>query len=60
MKSLEKKPINGGTPAIEKSSIVSSRVKKELKLKPLKEYRVLNCVIITLNIVQNKVVRDRL
>jgi hypothetical protein len=42
IKSLEKNPINGGTPAIEKRSTVIVIRKKLLKLKLLKECKVLN------------------
>jgi hypothetical protein len=42
MKSFEKKPIKGGTPAIEKRRIVIVIKKKLLKLKLLNECKVLN------------------
>ena len=57
---LEKKPIKGGTPAIEKSRTVIKKVENELKLNPLNVCNVLNCVEITLKIVQNNMVRERL
>ena len=58
MKSLEKKPMKGGTPAIENKSIGVNVREKELKLKPLNEWRVLNLVVTTLNKVQNSVIKD--
>jgi hypothetical protein len=60
IKSLEKKPMKGGTPAMEKSKTVIKNVEKELKLNPLKVCSVLNWVEITLKIVQNSIVRERL
>ena len=57
---FEKKPMKGGTPAIEKSSTVNTKVENELKLKPLKVCKVLNWVEITLKMVQNNIVRDKL
>ena len=42
IKSFEKKPMKGGTPAIEKSKIVIVNKKKLLKLKLLNDCRVLN------------------
>ena len=41
IKSFEKNPIKGGTPAIEKRSIVRLRVVKELKENSFREYNVL-------------------
>jgi hypothetical protein len=52
--------MNGGTPAIESSKTVSKNVAKELKLNPLNVCNVLNCVDITLKIVQNNRVSDKL
>jgi hypothetical protein len=52
--------MKGGTPAIEKSSTVNTKVENELKLKPLKVCKVLNWVEITLKMVQNNIVRDKL
>jgi hypothetical protein len=58
IKSLEKNPIKGGTPAIENKRIVMVIRKKLLKLKLLKECRVLNCVKTVLKRTQNKVTRE--
>jgi hypothetical protein len=60
MNNLEKKPMKGGTPAIEKSKTVIKNVEKELKLNPLNVCSVLNWVEITLKIVQNNTVSERL
>ena len=60
MNNLEKKPMKGGTPAIEKSKTVIKSVEKELKLNPLNVCSVLNWVEITLKIVQNNTVSERL
>lgn len=58
MNSLEKKPIKGGTPAIEKSRIVIVNKKKLLKLKLLNDCKVLNWVKIVLKSSQNNVIND--
>jgi hypothetical protein len=58
MKSFEKNPINGGTPAIEKSNTVIVIKKKLLKLKLLKDCNVLNCVRTVLNKTQKSVISD--
>jgi hypothetical protein len=46
IKSLEKKPIKGGTPAIENNTIVKVDKKKKLNLTSLKEYKVLKLKLI--------------
>ena len=58
MKSFEKKPINGGTPAIEKMISVIVVKKKLLKLKPWNDWSVLNFVSVELNRVQNNAIKD--
>jgi hypothetical protein len=58
MNSLEKKPIKGGTPAIEKRSMVMAIRKKLLKLKLLKECKVLNCVRTVLKRTQKRVINE--
>jgi len=40
IKSFEKKPQKGGTPAIENNAIINTLVKKLLEPKSLKEYNV--------------------
>ena len=58
MKSLEKKPTNGGTPAIEKSKIVIVIKKKLLKLKLLNDCSVLNWDNTVLKSTQKRVMSD--
>jgi hypothetical protein len=58
MKSLEKNPIKGGTPAMEKRRIVMVIRKKLLKLKLLNECRVLNCVNTVLKRTQKSVISE--
>jgi hypothetical protein len=58
IKSLEKNPIKGGTPAIENRRIVIVIKKKLLKLKLLNECRVLNCVKTVLKRTQNSVISE--
>jgi len=60
MNSLEKKPTNGGTPAILHSKTVINITKKELYEKLDSEYKLFNSVTIVLKIVQKKTVKDRL
>lgn len=60
MNNFEKKPMKGGTPAIENSNIVTLKSKKLSKLKLLNECNVLNWVKTVLNISQNKVSREEL
>ncbi len=57
---FEKNPMKGGTPAMDKSNTVINMMQYELKLKPLKLCSVLNCEAITLNIVQNKTIKETL
>ena len=56
--SFEKKPIKGGTPAIENNNIVIVIKEKLLKLKLLKECSVLNWVSTVLNNTQNNDIRE--
>jgi hypothetical protein len=56
--SFEKKPINGGTPAIENSNIVIEIRKKLLKLKLLNDCSVLNCVSTVLKSTQKRVISE--
>lgn len=56
--SLEKKPTNGGTPAIENSKMVIVIKKKLLKLKLLKDWSVLNCDSTVLNNTQKRVISE--
>jgi hypothetical protein len=58
IKSLEKNPIKGGTPAIENNRIVIVIKKKLLKLKLLNECKVLNCVSTVLNRTQKSVISE--
>jgi hypothetical protein len=58
IKSFEKNPTKGGTPAIEKSKIVIVIKKKLLKLKLLKDCRVLNWVKTVLKRAQKSVIRE--
>lgn len=58
IKSLEKKPIKGGTPAIENSRIVIVIKKKLLKLKLLNDCKVLNCVNTVLKSTQKSVISE--
>ena len=55
---LLKKPIKGGTPAIENRSIVNTSKWKLLKWKLLKECNVLNLVKIVVNSVQNNRIKE--
>ena len=55
---FEKKPIKGGTPAIENNSIVIANKKKLLKLKLLNDCKVLNWVNTVLNNNQKRVIKD--
>lgn len=58
MKSFEKNPTNGGTPAMENNKIVIAIKKKLLKLKLLKDWRVLNCDRTVLKSTQKSVMSD--
>ena len=58
--SFEKKPINGGTPAIDKSITVIANTKNELKLRVESEWRVLKPESIKLKNVQKSSVKDML
>ena len=60
MKSFEKKPIKGGTPAMEKIMSVIIVRWKLLKLKPWNDCSVLKFVNIELNNVQNRTSSDKL
>ena len=55
---LLKKPIKGGTPAIENRSIVKTSKWKLLKWKLLNECNVLNFVKIVVNSVQNNRIKE--
>lgn len=55
---LLKKPIKGGTPAIENRSIVNTSKWKLLKWKLLNECNVLNFVKIVVNSVQNNRIKE--
>ena len=55
---LLKKPIKGGTPAIENRSIVKTSKWKLLKWKLLNECNVLNFVKIAVNSVQNNRIKE--
>lgn len=55
---LLKKPIKGGTPAIENRRIVNTSKWKLLKWKLLNEYSVLNLVKIVVNSVQNNRIKE--
>ena len=57
---FEKKPTNGGTPAIEKIISVIMVKKKLLKLKPWNDCKVLNLVNVELNKVQKRAIREKL
>lgn len=59
-KSLEKKPINGGTPAKEKIITVKKNKKKLSKLKSEREYNVFISTLINEKKTQNKLIIDRL
>ena len=60
MNSFEKKPIKGGTPAIENKINVIIVKQKLLKVNPWNDCKVLNLVKIELNNVQNKVISEKL
>ena len=60
IKSFEKNPIKGGTPAIEKRSIVRLRVVKELKENSFREYNVLVFTAIVFSIAQKRDINDTL
>ena len=60
MNNFEKNPTNGGTPAIEKIINVIVVMKKLLKLKPWKDWSVLNFVSVELNKVQKRTIKDTL
>jgi hypothetical protein len=58
IKSFEKNPINGGTPAMEKKIIKKTDKLKKFSLKSLSEYRVLISVVITFCNVQKTIKND--
>jgi hypothetical protein len=60
MKSFEKKPIKGGTPAIEKRSTVRLSTVNELKLNSFNEYRVFVLIAIVFSIDQKRDINDML
>ena len=59
-KSLEKKPMNGGTPAKEKTITVKKNKKKLSKLKSEREYNVFISTLINEKKTQNKLIIDKL
>jgi hypothetical protein len=58
IKSFEKNPIKGGTPAIEKRSIVRLRVVNELKENSFREYNVLVFTATVFNTAQNSDINE--
>jgi hypothetical protein len=58
--SFEKKPIKGGTPAIENSNIEMFRTKNEFWVNSLKVYKVLSLMFMKLKRVQKNEIRDKL
>lgn len=60
MNSFEKKPINGGTPAIENIIKVMRVKKKLLKVNPWKDWSVLKLVNTELKRVQKRTKSDKL
>lgn len=58
MKSLEKNPIKGGTPAIENSNIVVSKRQNEFRLKPVNECSVLKFELKNENKVQKSKIKE--
>jgi hypothetical protein len=57
---LAKKPINGGTPAIDKNKIVNVETARVFCLTSIKEFIVLRFVVTNCINVQNKKIKDML